>query len=231
MGKVAVSIMQAKIEISRPGWERISAYNKENLLEQINNLRIENDDLRKNFDYKSNEIKIFPNDLSVAFSYIFNENKHINKLRVWGSSTATILPKILDYPELIIDECVVLLRKLPITDDFFNSGFESEKMGLIERWKSAARNGMIKNLTIIEYDRLSDIWYIICDNHFVLHDLYIIGNKEHHNHYGLSTDKVPIVVSSITENGEKYIFRCVRQFDSYEKYYKEKCGIVYESEK
>lgn len=46
MGKVAISIMRAKSEISRPGWHRGSAVAQTQLMEELIVLRRENDDLK-----------------------------------------------------------------------------------------------------------------------------------------------------------------------------------------
>lgn len=47
MGKVAISIMQAKSEIKRPGWRRGDSADNEELLRQILSLKDENEELRK----------------------------------------------------------------------------------------------------------------------------------------------------------------------------------------
>lgn len=47
LGKVAISIMQAKNEIERPGWSRGATINNEDLLKQILSLKNENEALKK----------------------------------------------------------------------------------------------------------------------------------------------------------------------------------------
>lgn len=47
MGKVAISIMQAKNEIKRPGWHRGNDEEKERLQKEIEYLRKENEELKK----------------------------------------------------------------------------------------------------------------------------------------------------------------------------------------
>jgi len=233
MGKVAIAIMQAKNEINMPGWVRATSDyfdDKINFLEQINALRIENDKLKQEINYKDNEIKFFGNNLAGAFSNIFNESTHINELRVYCSSSATILPKIVDEIDLTVDECTVLLRKLPNTDDLFNKEVEIETNGLVTRWRTMVTENRIKKLTIVNYDRFSDMWYVIFDKNFLLTDLFTL-NSEKYWHYGLSKNKSSMVVSSITENGGKYVSRYIDQFDNYVQYYKNKenCGILYKS--
>lgn len=46
MGKVAISIMQAKSEISRPGWHRGNTANQEVLIKELLDLKRENDELK-----------------------------------------------------------------------------------------------------------------------------------------------------------------------------------------
>lgn len=47
LGKVAISIMQAKIEIKRPGWHRGEDEEKKQLMEEIKRLKKENEELSK----------------------------------------------------------------------------------------------------------------------------------------------------------------------------------------
>lgn len=89
MGKVAISIMQAKIEIKRPGWSRGVSTNNEELLKQILSLKNENEELKEKLSLlnsNENEVDLISSfyEKKVTLHYteivhIFTSNTKIDK--------------------------------------------------------------------------------------------------------------------------------------------------------
>ncbi|KAF3304020.1 DUF4062 domain-containing protein [Carnobacterium sp. PL17GRE32] len=89
MGKVAISIMQAKSEIQRPGWRRGDSADNEELLKQILSLKTENEELKEklsSFSTVENEIDLkgnfYEKEISLHFTervYVFTSGTVINK--------------------------------------------------------------------------------------------------------------------------------------------------------
>ena len=64
---LAISIMRAKSEIVRPGWQRATDYDEASLLRDIMNLQKENDQLKKDFNLVKQELKSITETSNVAF--------------------------------------------------------------------------------------------------------------------------------------------------------------------
>jgi len=175
-------------------------------------------------DSKINSFKIFFDDVTGAYTHIFKTVKHIKFLRIYAPSTGVILPHFLANKNLQIDECRIMLKKLPPTDKLFLESHTKEIEVLIERWKMMVTDGRIKKLTIISYDKTSDLYYVICDENILMTDLFIINHKDT---AGQQTNNAPIIVTANTREGKEYILRCKRQFDNYEIHYKTTCEVLY----
>lgn len=97
MGKVAISIMQAKSEIQRPGWRRGDSADNEELLKQILSLKTENEELKEklsSFSTVENEIDLkgnfYEKEISLHFTervYVFTSGTVINKTIVKTTET------------------------------------------------------------------------------------------------------------------------------------------------
>jgi hypothetical protein len=223
---VLVAIMRLINIFPRLGWVRASLYDNSELLEQINMLRIENNEINRQLDVKMRESLFLQNHLASAFNHVFDDIQQIKKLRIYGVTTATIQPKLIDYPDLIIDECVVLLKRMPDEEGLFDESYEKTKDAAISRWKELLRNKTIKKLTIIEYDKYPDMWYIICDNCKLLSDTFILNDNS--VPYDIQKNKAVIMVSSVSNATKEHIERYITQFDNYAQYYKNKYGIIFE---
>ena len=87
MGKVAISIMQAKSEIKRPGWRRGNNIDNEDLLNQILSLKNENEELKKKFSSNTNdtvdmEIEFYQKEISLHYTetvYVFTSSRPIRE--------------------------------------------------------------------------------------------------------------------------------------------------------
>ena len=78
--EVVVALTNAFTDTPRPGWERITSYDNSELLEQINNLRIENTELKAKLeDYESSN-----NDASVVENFAWDENIHFIGRSKWS---------------------------------------------------------------------------------------------------------------------------------------------------
>jgi hypothetical protein len=88
-GALAISIMRAKVEISRPGWQRATDYNEGSLRREIMELQKQNDDLLKDLDEAKNTISSFTEQTGVAF-----EN-HGVKIEYYYHSNRTKIEKTL----------------------------------------------------------------------------------------------------------------------------------------
>jgi hypothetical protein len=226
VNSVLVALTNAIIDTPRIGWTRASEFDETELLAQINTLRIENTALKQKID-KEKDVLFFQNNLAGAFVHILSDIKHIQKLRIYGITTATIQPKILDFQELTIDECVILLKKLPDNEGLFGELYEKTKEAAVTRWKQLFNNKRIGKLTIIEYDKYPDIWYVICDNNKLLTDIFTLNDND--ITYDIQKDKAVIMVSSATDASQGYITRHINQFDNYEKYFRaKKDGVLLE---
>jgi len=179
-----------------------------------------------NNEIHNSEVTFFHNDLSSAFLCAFTNCRHIKKLRLFASSTATILPKIFDEPDLTIDECIILLRKSAGSHQTFSEASELQNSGVINRWKAMVSEGKILKLKILFYQRESDLWYVICDEYCLLTDLFI-PNKTYFP-YAMHQNRGLMYVSSVTNSGKKYIKRYIDQFDNYVISYQEMNGILLE---
>jgi hypothetical protein len=225
VNNVLVALNNAIIDKPRIGWARASEFDETELLAQINTLRMENNALKQQID-KEKDVLFFQNNLAGAFVHILSDIKHINKLRIYGVTTATIQPKIIDFPELIIDECVVLLKKLPDEEGLFNESYEKTKEAAVTRWIELFDNKRIGKLTIAEYDKYPDIWYVIFDNNKLLMDSFALNDNN--IPYDIQKNRSAIIVSSASSAGQGFIDRYINQFDNYEKYYRIKHGVMFE---
>lgn len=105
MGKVAISIMRAKQEISMPGWHRGDDFNKEALLKQIIDLKTQNEELRAQI--KEFQVSVSEGQINLPFYgykvtlhyteivYVFTSNTVINKKTV-----ETTLDKLFEFVSL-----------------------------------------------------------------------------------------------------------------------------------
>ncbi|MBD8006839.1 DUF4062 domain-containing protein [Bacillus norwichensis] len=89
MGKVAISIMQAKSEIKRPGWRRGNTTDNEELLKQILSLKNENEELKEklfSINVTENEIDLaksfYEKEITLHYTetvYVFTSNTKVDK--------------------------------------------------------------------------------------------------------------------------------------------------------
>jgi len=226
-GAVVLALLNAVKIHPRVGWKRVSAYDDMELLEQINTLRIESDKLKAELNIKNDELVLFMNNLAGAFAHVFNKVKAINKLRIYGITSATLQPKLLDFPDLIINECVVLLKKLPDNEGLLNEAYEKTKNAAIARWKELLNNGRVNKLTIVEYDKYPDMWYFICDESHMLSDIFVMNDND--TPYDIQRNRAAKLITSCTELGHAYIMRHINQFDNYVAYYSNKLKPVFEA--
>lgn len=175
-----------------------------------------------------NDIEIF-GDIESAFNCFFDkintnyESNRINKLRIYASKLATISPRFFEKHNLTIDECVILIRKLPQNHCLYDETFDKEREIIKKKWQDMDNINKEK-LSFIEYDRLSDFWYVICDDKFLITDLFTlhIGDNNIYKSYALQKDKTPMVVTSNNKSTQKYILRYISQFENYVKHYNQK---------
>jgi len=179
-------------------------------------------DTKKNGSTKMKPMKIFSNDVTRAYTHMFSKVKHINKLRIYAPSTAIIQPHFLANNDIEIDDCVIMIRKVPINDKLYSDVHSREIDSLIDRWKMMVDDGRIKKLAIIGYDKISDLYYIVCDDNILMTDLFALNTK---STSGQQTNNGPIIYYNDTLEGREYIMRCIKQFDNYEKHYKESATI------
>ncbi|MCL2051471.1 MAG: DUF4062 domain-containing protein [Lachnospiraceae bacterium] len=226
--EVGVSLMQAFNIYERPGWERVSTFENSILLEQLNNLKIENENLSKELLAKTEETKCYLNNLVGAFSDVFSSTKYIKNLRIFGVTTATLQPKLIDFPDLFIEKCTILLRKFPDGSGLFSSSYEQTKEAAIVRWNELIINGRIKEITIIEYDKYPDIWYLIADEKHLLTDIFIMNDND--TPYDIQLNKAVKSITSSTQIGNEIVKRYINQFDNYVNYYRNINGVILEKQ-
>lgn len=92
MGKVAISIMQAKNEIKRPGWRRGNTIDNEELLKQILSLKNENEELKEKLsliNMTGNEVDLtksfYEKEITLHYTekvYVYTSNTTIDKQTV-----------------------------------------------------------------------------------------------------------------------------------------------------
>jgi len=173
------------------------------------------------------DVNFYMNDTPGGFAHLFKNNRHINRLRVFASSTATNQPKVFESSSLVVDECIVLPRRTSGENLAFSEPFDIINSGIIKRWPALVNVGKIKKLTIIHYERESDLWHVICDESRLLTDLFTF-NSERYTPYMTHKNKGLMLVSSKTENSKNYIAQYIEQFDNYVSYYKEKNNVLLE---
>ena len=170
--------------------------------------------------------KIYDN-LRDAFDSLYDElniihgKKHIHKLRIYGSKSASISSYFFDNNDLTIDECIVMLRKLPQGHDLFREEFEKERETQKIKWEILKN---IKKLSLVEYDRFSDMWYAICDDKVLITDLFTLefcGDENMYTPYILQENKAIMVLPCCTEPARKQILRYISHFDRNLSYYQD----------
>jgi hypothetical protein len=166
---------------------------------------------------KNGDMKFYLNDLTGGFEDMFSKTKHIKYLRIFTLSTNSVVTNIFAHPDIKIDECVILVEKSKISTR------------IIEKWKAIADGGCIGKLTIVPYERQSDLWYIICDESRLLTDLFIYDG-ENYAPYVTNKNRSLMFVSSETENGRKYVNRYIEQFDSHVQHYRKMNGALLEKQ-
>jgi len=93
-GALAISIMRAKVEISRPGWQRATDYDEGSLRREIMELQRKNSDLLKDLDDAKSTISSFTEQTGVAFEkhvteieYYYYDNNNTKKIeKIYVSS-------------------------------------------------------------------------------------------------------------------------------------------------
>jgi hypothetical protein len=193
-------------------------------------------------NFKAIELDMFANDTDEAYRRLLNamktdegETKHIKTLRIYATNATNKSKYFLSKNNIVIDECILMVRRPLISktheswtddhilwdEDYYNGFTES-----VRNWKNKTKTRAITNLTIIEYDRLSDFYYVIADR-FLLTDILpydLLGRIQTSSDF---PQKMPIVTSNTD-----YIQHYTTHFDNYRKYYEsdESCDgrIIYQ---
>ncbi|MDR2546715.1 MAG: hypothetical protein LBC96_04290 [Lachnospiraceae bacterium] len=159
------------------------------------------------------------NEVNDAYSNLFekiesiNGKRHINLLRIYATNSSTKAQHFINNMNLSIDECIIMLRKLPKNHELHDDFFDTERETLKKEWSKSPN---IKKLTIVEYDRISDFWYIICDDRALLTD-FLLENSVAYNKQG--TNRMPILSTD-----KAFISRYIYHFENHKDYF-EKRGL------
>ncbi len=113
-GKLAISIMKAKVEIKRPGWQRAVDFDEASLRREIMELRNENEQLRDDLRIAKEEINSLTEQTDVAFEdeeikieyHYRNSNgiRHSNKIVSLRDMFEVIAVEMMDVS--IVESCV-----------------------------------------------------------------------------------------------------------------------------
>jgi hypothetical protein len=168
------------------------------------------------------------NDVSKAYHSLFSriaitQGNRVKKLRIYATNSATKGPYFFDNKEITIDECVIFLRKLHKGHELYDEKFDEAMERLKDHWIAMKS---IKKLTIIEYNRLSDIWYVICDDKLLLTDL-LAYNLLETNNPTKQLFRFQDIQNLMLTSDEKYISQYIDQFDKYKDYYEKKGNVTY----
>lgn len=81
IGQVAISIMKAKIEIKRTGWQRGTSYDEASLRRQIMDLQIENTSLNNELNNARKTIELFTTNTDIAFEDCTIELEYLHAIK------------------------------------------------------------------------------------------------------------------------------------------------------
>lgn len=138
MGKVAISIMQAKNEINRPGWHRGSA-NQEQIMNELFSLREENENLKIQIaslnESEEDELSLgfYGKEVDLHYTervYVFFENTVIKEKTV-----TTTLDKLFKFVSLRITGVKKVSEFVDAISDFEKGYYINEQDALIVRNK------------------------------------------------------------------------------------------------
>jgi len=121
-GKVAVSIMLAKQEIDRPGWHRGQFFNKEVLLQEISELKKENNELKNSLNqYQLKSLSKDPDNSALAF-HGHKIKLHYTEVCLFFTSNTVVKEKDIEVTlDDLFKHIALRLSGSHTTDDFINA--------------------------------------------------------------------------------------------------------------
>ncbi len=130
-GKLAVSIMRAKSEINRPGWQRAVDYDEASLRREIMVLKVKNEDLERKLHNANNTIESLTKQDDIAFDdceikidyYYYADNlfrRNSSKLTNLPTIFSVIATEMMDVSITENSVSDVIKKKIIGSDSFFS---------------------------------------------------------------------------------------------------------------
>lgn len=164
----------------------------------------------KNLMAQQNQLDFM--SLSSAIFLSVGDNKNIENIRIYASTTAVIHPIIRDL-KLKVENCKILLQIFADDDPNPNSKELNELCAKMEKkWKEITG---IKNLQVVRYNRYPTEYLVIFDDRYLIIGRYSPNDKSEHG----SNYFDPIVFSGKELSSKRYIDETIVWYDSIFNYY------------
>ena len=129
-GKVAISIMRAKNEIERPGWQRAVDYDEASLRKEIMNLTVQNEELKNKLSIAQKTIDEFTTTDNIAFEDCEFDIKYTYYVTALYGTEKRSSKKNLPLPEIfesiateMMDVMITETRIESVLKSLINSGY------------------------------------------------------------------------------------------------------------
>jgi hypothetical protein len=137
------------------------------------------------------------------------ENKKIENIRIYASTTEVILPIIRDL-KLKADNCKVLLQIFEKDDPNPHSKELNDLcIRMTKAWEELKVKG-IKNLSVVRYNRYPTEYLVIVDDRYLIRGRYTPSDESEHG----SDFSDPIIFSGKEAESKRYIDETISWFDT-----------------
>lgn len=171
-----------------------------------------------------------PSSISINPTFNFDDsidkNKilnitHVQNLRIYSISSAYWYDIISSMEGLTVDKCTILIR------DNYNlnsQSFKNEVRLTIKKWETLLQSKRIKQLTILQYNHISDTNYLLVDNVALVIGTNQFDDSDSTGQHG---DRHPLHIFADTPKKQNYIEKYINQFINYQRYYSN--NVIYDS--
>lgn len=166
----------------------------------------------KNLAEQQNQLSFM--SLNSAISLAVGENKSVENIRIYASTTEVILPIIRDL-KLKADDCKILLQIFDKDDPNPNSDeLNCLCCRMKKKWEELKGKG-IKNLSVVRYNRYPTEYLVIVDDRYLIRGRYLPNDGSEHG----SDYFDPIVFSGKEIASKRYIDETIVWFDTIFNYF------------
>lgn len=149
--------------------------------------------------------------------------KSVQNLRIYSISSAYWYDVISSINTLHIDQCTILVRNNSQLD---SQEFKNEVNLAIKKWKTLLNENKIKHLTILQYNHIPDINYLLVDNKALVLGTNQFSETDSTGQHG---DRHPLHIFANSGLKQNYIDKYINHFINYQKYYSN--NVIFDSNK